>query len=84
MILTVYSVSGSFKIKYEVADNIYSIISCHLKEQGKPIINELRIVEDYFKEFSAQIWLEQDFFKEFDCFWHKFHLIPSKYPDISS
>ena len=41
-------------------------------------------IAGYFEKFLVQRWPEQDFSEGFDCFWHKFHQIISKYPDMSS
>jgi len=41
-------------------------------------------IADYFEGFLVKRWLEQDFFEEFDCFWHKFHQILLTYPDMPS
>ena len=43
----------------------------------------LERIAGYFEKILLQRWLKQDFFEEFDCFWHKFHQILLKYPDIS-
>jgi len=51
---------------------------------GQFCAENLEKIAGYFEKFLVRKWFEQDFFNEFDCFWHKFQQIILKYPDMSS
>jgi hypothetical protein len=69
-----------------VSNNLISIKNIYHRKSDlfKSSFKNSERISGYLEAFLKRRLDEDDFFKEFACFWHKFPQIPSKYPDIPS